>query len=193
MKIKVVFLLSLCFVVLGQQDIKARSRQKEIPILAWYSIPPGENATEERYRELKDCGFNYSFSHIYTKKDALRALDLCRKVGMKSIFMCPELKSETEATVKQVRRHRALGGYFLRDEPQNADLEELGKWARRVEAADTKHPCYLNLLPSWAFSKSEYEEHLRLFDKQVNLPLLSFDHYPLLRKGKEIFVRAEFY
>lgn len=193
MKIKVVFLLSLCLAVLGQQDIKARSRQKEIPILAWYSIPPGENATEERYRELKDCGFNYSFSHIYTKKDALRALDLCRKVGMKSIFMCPELKSETEATVKQVRRHRALGGYFLRDEPQNADLEELGKWARRVEAADTKHPCYLNLLPSWAFSKSGYEEHLRLFDKQVNLPLLSFDHYPLLSKGKEIFVRAEFY
>jgi hypothetical protein len=32
-----------------------------------------------------------------------------------------------------------------------------------------------------------------LFDKQVNLPLLSFDHYPLLSKGKEIFVRAEFY
>ena len=193
MRIKLIFLLALCFGFFTKQDVVARDSQSEIPILAWYSIPPGEHATEERYRELKECGFNYSFSQIYTKEDAMRALDLCRKVGMKSIFMCPELKSNTEATVKQVRKHRALGGYFLRDEPQNADLEELGKWARRVESADAKHPCYLNLLPSWAFSKAGYEEHLRLFDKQVNLPLLSFDHYPLLRQGKEVIVRAEFY
>ena len=70
MRIKLIFLLALCFGFFTKQDVVARDRQSEIPILAWYSIPPGEYATEERYRELKDCGFNYSFSQIYTKKDA---------------------------------------------------------------------------------------------------------------------------
>ena len=72
---------------------KKKVHGPEIPILAWYSIPGGKFATEEHYQELKDCGFTYSFAHIYKYEDAIQALDLCAKVGLKSIFMCPRMGS----------------------------------------------------------------------------------------------------
>ncbi len=185
----------LCAALLAPTTLEARKQKKnaEIPILAWYSIPGGKFATEEHYRELKDCGFNYSFSHSRNFDDGLKALDLCKKVGIKSIFTCPELHKEPEAIVRRVRRHAGLGGYFLRDEPQNADLPELGKWARRIESVDTEHPCYLNLFPLQVFGHEGYGEHLRLFNEQVDLPQISFDHYPLLARGDSVIVRKEYY
>ena len=187
----------LCAALLLPAQMQARGKQKrkkaEIPILAWYSIPPGKFSTIERYRELKDCGFTHSFAHIYSKADALKALDLCHRAGLKSIFMCPELQTEPEATVREVRKHPGLGGYFLRDEPHNKDLEDLGKWARRIKETDPEHPCYLNLFPIQVFGHEGYGEHLRLFDELVDLPQISFDHYPLLRQGDSVIVRAEYY
>ena len=187
----------LCAALLLPAQMQARGKQKrqkaEIPILAWYSIPPGKFSTIERYRELKDCGFTHSFAHIYSKADALKALDLCHRAGLKSIFMCPELQTEPEATVREVRKHPGLGGYFLRDEPHNKDLEDLGKWARRIKDTDPKHPCYLNLFPIQVFGHEGYGEHLRLFDELVDLPQISFDHYPLLRQVDSVIVRPEYY
>ncbi len=177
----------------GQAEARKPKKETEIPILAWFSIPGGKFATEEHYRELKDCGFNYSFSHTPTFNDALKALDLCKKVGIKSIFTCSELGSEPETTVRRVRKHPALGGYFLRDEPLNDALPELGKWARRIESEDTEHPCYLNLLPLQCFGTKGYIEHLRLFNEKVDLPQISFDHYPLLARGDSVIVREQFY
>ena len=147
-----------------------------IPILGWYSIPPGEHATLEHYREMREAGFDYSFSHIYKYEDAIQALDLCAQVGMKSVFMCPELKTEPEATVRKVMKHPGLGMYFLRDEPQIDEMQALGDWGRRIHAVDPKHPCYLNLLPGYG---PEYEASLRAFSERVGLPQISFDHYPI--------------
>ena len=147
-----------------------------IPILGWYSIPPGEHATLEHYREMREAGFDYSFSHIFSYEDAVHALDLCAQVGMKSVFMCPELKTQPEETVRSVMNHPGLGMYFLRDEPQIDEMESLGQWARRIESVDSRHPCYLNLLPGYG---PEYEASLRVFSEKVNLPQISFDHYPI--------------
>lgn len=166
-----------------------------IPILGWYSIPPGKNATLEHYRTMREAGFDYSFSHIYNYEDAIKALDLCAKVGMKSVFMCPELKKEPEETVRKVMKHPGLGMYFLRDEPKNDEMEELGAWARRIESVDDKHPCYLNLLPIGAYYTPDntYENHLRLFNEKVNLPQISFDHYPISEKDGVVSLSSIWY
>ncbi|MBQ7988033.1 MAG: hypothetical protein IJ253_05920 [Bacteroidaceae bacterium] len=163
---------------------KGNEARPEIPILAWYSIPAGQFATQERYEELRDAGFTLSFSHIYKYEDAIRALDLCAATGLKSIFMCPELEKEPEATVAKVKDHPGLGGYFLRDEPGNDAMDALGEWARRIQSVDSLHPCYLNLLPEWAFSREGYIEHLRLFCEKVPLPQISYDLYPILSDEK---------
>lgn len=167
---------------------KKAEPKPEIPILAWYSIPEGEFATLERYQELKDAGFTVSFSHTGTFEGAVKALDLCAEVGIKSVFTCPELETDPEETVRKVMGHPGLGYYFLRDEPWNDAMKPLGEWARKIEAVDNTHPCYLNLFPYHpAFPEAkDYEEHLRLFDEEVNLPQISYDHYPINRwDGKD--------
>lgn len=183
--------------ILAATPIEARRHKSEppqIPILAWYSIPAGEHATLQRYQELRDAGFTISFSHIYNYDDAVKALDLCAQTGMKSVFTCPELEKEPEATAIKVRHHPGLGAYFLRDEPANEAMPALGEWARRIESADKEHPCYLNLLPVHALPSSEaYREHVQLFDSVVNLPQISYDHYPVNQVGDSVFLNAHFW
>jgi len=158
----------------------------EIPILAWYSIPPAY-ATPERYKELKKAGFTINFSHIYSLEDALQSLDLARQAGIKVMFMCGDaLENDTENVVKQVKDHPALYGYFLRDEPTGADFPALAAWADRIRAVDPDHEIYLNLLPNYAGEEmlgSTYEEYVKQFTKTVKTTMLSFDHYPVLENG----------
>ena len=190
---RITLLLICSLLMFAQTNARKKNQNAQIPILAWFSIPPGSFATEERYQELRDCGFTYSFSHIYSMDDAVKALDLCAKVGMKSVFMAPELETKPEETVNKVKNHKGLGAYFLRDEPGNDSFEALGKWARRIESADKKHPCYLNLLPVHAFPQGGYDEHLRLFDEKVNLPQLSYDHYPVNESPEGLYVNPHFW
>ena len=181
----------LCFIACRSSE--SDENVPHIPILGWYSIPGGASATLEHYQEMKDCGFDYSFAHIHNYEDAIQALDLCAQVGLKSIFTCPELEKEPEETVQKVMNHPGLGGYFLRDEPGNDSMEGLGAWARRIESVDSIHPCYLNLLPSFVFTPDGYEEHLRLFTEKVNLPQISFDHYPINDNNGEVFINPRWY
>lgn len=191
---KRIVLLLLCSILLNvSADAGKRNAKAEIPILAWYSIPPGEFSTLERYQELRDCGFTYTFAHIYKLEDAMKALDLSAKVGIKSVFMCPELEKTPEEVAKKVRKHPGLGAYFLRDEPGNDAFEGLGNWARRIESVDKEHPCYLNLLPVHAFPPGAYEEHVRLFNEKVNLPQLSYDHYPVNQGENGLYVNPMFW
>lgn len=188
--------LFMAFVVIVFIACRSSARKDSSPhisILGWYSIPGGEYATLEHYREMKDCGFDYSFSHIYKYEDAIQALDLCAQVGMKSIFMCPELENEPEETIRKVMNHPGLGGYFLRDESGNDSMDELGAWARRIESVDSLHPCYLNLLPSFVFTPDDYKEHLRLFTGKVDLPQISFDFYPINDSDGEILLNPRWY
>ena len=161
--------------------------EAELPILAWYSVPGGDDATLENYQTLKDCGFTLSFSHLYNMTDALASLDLADEVGMKVIFTCgDELRTNTEAVVNQVKDHPALYGYFLRDEPSNADLPALGEWADRIRAVDPDHAIYFNLFPFWAGEDligGPYEEHVQNAIETIKPTQVSFDCYPITTNG----------
>lgn len=191
------FLVAALSFVLAAPSVQARkrsARNPQIPILAWYSIPGGKHATLERYRELRDAGFTLSFSHTYNYADAVKALDLCARVGMKSVFMCTELEKNPEEVAGRVRRHPGLGAYFLRDEPMDDAFPALAQWARRIESVDKEHPCYLNLLPVHAFPSADaYRAHVHSFDLLVNLPQVSYDHYPVNQVGDSVFLNGAFW
>ncbi|NQV76259.1 MAG: hypothetical protein HQ491_09435, partial [Bacteroidetes bacterium] len=153
-----------------------------IPILGWYSIPP-EEATSARYIEMKNAGFDISFSFLGNLEEVQKSLDAAQKAGMKIVIGCPELKTETEKTVKRFMTHPALAGYFLRDEPAVDAFTELGNWAKRVNAVDSKNFCYVNLFPNYAtatqLGTSDYREYVNKFAQEVPLHFLSYDSYPL--------------
>lgn len=166
--------------LLAQQK---RNTAEQIPILAWYGVS-SEESTVERYEELRQSGITHNFTFFNSVDELAAAMESAQKVGVKMIIHCPELEEEPEKIARQFKDHPALAGYFLRDEPGRADFPELGKWARRIQAVDNEHFCYLNLFPNYASKEAlgteTYREHVQLFIKEVPLQLLSFDHYPII-------------
>ena len=183
----------LVLIVVCSCKEEKEQNKKVIDTLGWYSIPDGD-ATLERYQEMKNAGFTYTFTHTNTLEEAKRALDLSQRVGLKSVLKCNELESDPEKTVREVMNHPGLGLYFLKDQPAVADFNSLGEWARKIDGIDRVHGCYLNLLPRQAFpNTAAYEDYLRQFDRIVNLPQISFDHYPIIRSDDKIVLTPYFY
>ena len=165
--------------LIAQEKLQTKGN---IPILGWFSIPP-EEATPARYKEMKEAGFDISFSFLGSPEEVQKSLDAANQAGMKIVISCPELKTETEKTVKRFMNHPAIAGYFLRDEPAVDAFTDLGNWAKRVNALDPNRFCYVNLFPNYAtplqLGTTDYKEYVNKFAKEVPLHFLSFDSYPL--------------
>ncbi len=185
-----------CTIFLLSYRAPGHAQDRVLPILAWYSIPDSATSVQ-RYQELKATGINHSFTFHKSADAVARALDAAAKTGVKLIISCPELERRPEETVRRFKEHPALAGYFLRDEPVVADFEGLAKWARRIQAVDTAHFCYLNLLPTYAnlqdIKAASYREYVRQYIETVPTQILSYDHYPVVEQDGRYTLRADFY
>lgn len=119
----------------------------KLPIHAWLG-PPAPHTTLERYEELANAGFNHSFSGFGSADQMANALDIAEQAGVKLFVSCPELKSQPGAIALKFKSHPALAGYYLRDEPNASQFDELASWARKIQKVDSLHPCYINLFPT---------------------------------------------
>ena len=162
--------------------------KRPLPIMGWSGIPAGENNIG-RFLELKEMGININLCNYANVEEMQKGLDLAQKAGIQMVTSCPELKSDPENTVKKFMHHPALTGYFLRDEPVRKDFAELGEWVRKIEAIDSLHFCFVNLISSINLTQTEalgtksYADYVSTFAKEVPSKLLSFDFYPILTAG----------
>lgn len=156
----------------------------EFPILAWNSIPASETSAD-RYREMRDAGITYSLSFFSNLNEVKLALDAAEQAGVKLLVSCPELKNEPEKTVKQLMNHPAIAGYHLKDEPAVQLFPELSAWAKKIQAFDNKHFCYVNLFPNFASSEQlgtqSYLEYVQEYLNQIPVRFVSFDYYPVFK------------
>src|SRR4029434_816957 len=162
---------------------EARAEATGFPILAW-SGPPVAETNADRYRELAEAGFTHNFSGFSNVDGMQKALDVAQAAGIKQFISIPELLRDPEKVAERFKDHPALAGYYLRDEPSVADFPALAKWTRRIQAVDSIHPSYINLFPNYAngqqLGTATYQEHLDRFIKEVPVPVISFDHYPVV-------------
>jgi hypothetical protein len=186
-------------------NVSAQEKLKqdgEIQIMTYGGVPEG---TVERFRELKDAGIDICWTWAGLD-DAIKEMDNAHKAGVK-IFLCNgELKTDTEKAVKKVMNHPALAGYVLADEPPVSEFKGLAEWLEKIRAVDSKHPCYINLLPNYAtfhqlgmgdkelYGAPSYREYLETFVREVPVSFLSFDHYPVMDDGDgKIHLREQWY
>ena len=178
-----VVMLGLLAALAGGKEPGRLPDAPPLPILAWGG-PPEDQTTPERYRELAEAGFTHNFSGFGSAAATGKALDVAHGAGVKLLLSLPELTSDPEGTARRFKGHPAIGGYYLRDEPSAADFEKLAQWARRIQAVDSDHPCYINLFPNYAtdaqLGTAGYRAHVERFVKEVPVPLISFDHYPVV-------------
>lgn len=169
------------------------------PIWAWIGVP-AEHASVERYREMADAGFTVAFDSAGDPATMTKMLDHAEAAGVQILISLPELHSAPEETARQFKEHPALAGYYLRDEPPASAFPELGEWTRRIQSVDSVHPCYVNLLPTYGNTEQwgapAYPAYVERFLAEVPTPMLSFDHYPIVRNGDDPAtdaVRGDFY
>jgi len=78
----------------------------------------------------------------------------------------------------------SLAGLSLYDEPSRELFGIVGYAKEVLQGLAAEQLPYVNIWPSYAslsaLGTSSYEEYLSLYLSEVNPPLLSFDHYPLL-------------
>jgi hypothetical protein len=173
----------------------------EIPIMTYGGIPEG---TPERYRELKESGIDICWTWAGIE-EAQKSLDIAHKAGVKLMLCSPELKTDTEKAVKSVMNHPALAGYVLADEPSVSEFKQLSEWVKKIQAIDSKHFCYINLLPNYAtfhqlgmddkdlYGVPSYREYLEIFVREVPTGFISFDHYPVVEEDGVGHLREQWY
>jgi hypothetical protein len=149
-----------------------------IPIVAWIGIQPGLSSPD-RYKELRDAGFTHNLHQDYSSWSAVETeLNLAKEAGIK-MFVEPYYFTKALATfVNQFKNHPALEAYYLMDEPETGEFAELAAKSQAVEAIDSSHWCYANLLPNVAVA--DYEGYVDSFISTVDPKVLSFDHYPIV-------------
>ncbi|MDR1454873.1 MAG: beta-galactosidase [Tannerella sp.] len=192
-----VLLAGVSLSVTAQEKLKSDG---EIQVMA-YGGPEG---TPEGYREMKEAGFDMCWLWAGID-DAKKAMDMAHEAGVKILFSCDELKTNTENSVKKVMNHPALAGYILSDEPSADMFKELGDWVRKIQAVDSKHFCYINLLPNYAtfhqlgvddkelYGAPSYREYLEAFVREVPVTFISFDHYPVIEENGVSRLREQWY
>ena len=198
-KITIVLLLLVAAIV-GNADNKMRYKNptgKEFPILAWYSVLPDSNLTRERYMELRNAGFNISFSHFSNADQLAKGLSASKGTGVRQMASCPELEEKTAEIVGRFKNEKMLCGWFLRDEPTTTSFADLRTFRDRVYNIDNKHLIYLNLLPNFVspaeLGTKTYEEYVQRSADELGLSQLSYDLYPIVQEQGKAVVRPQFY
>jgi hypothetical protein len=151
-------------------------------VIGMWCEPPPDQAVEARYKELADAGFNTLLAG-FSGKEPADFLKLTKKFGLKTLYWPMEKDPARWPSGPEV------WGYALQDEPSVSDFPQL---AERVAAIRAAHPgklAYINLFPDYANAKQlgvpSYEEHISRFLKEVNVDVLSMDHYPIFRPERD--------
>ena len=168
----------------------------EFIFLSWYELINinAESKLEEfrnpsaewRLRMLKDAGFNTYFDYrLSSLEEAEALLDLGDRVGMKIITECAELHDSTTTmmAVEALSVHPSFYAYDVWDEPDVSKFPEVRRRIKEIYKYDKEHPCYVNLLPNYAWDEwveETYLETVRYYLKTVPVSFLSFDFYPVI-------------
>lgn len=168
----------------------------EFVILAWYEIininadylldEILDPSTEWRLRKLAEAGFNTYFDYrLDSLEEAEALLTLGDKTGMRMILECPELHdpATTEMAVKAMSSHPSLYAYNIDDEPEASEFPLVTSRIKEIYKYDKETPCYVNLLPNYAWDEwveEKYLETVRHYLKTVPVSFLSFDFYPVV-------------
>ena len=188
------------------------------PVTTYWFGPgcPGTNKyalamTDAWAKQLKEGGFNTVWASTPEE------LDIAAKYGLRAIYSVdprtewariklddPEQKAKLAERINRVKNHPALYIYEHFDEAPADWFAELARVKECIHELDPEHPCWFNLLPTYANHKqlgvggkadepqrmgfgndriAAYWEHVRLFCDVYQPEFITYDHYQLKKDG----------
>lgn len=183
------------FLVLFCWCLTAHAVKEDMPIMAYYGVPDWQT-TEENFRIFSECGFTVSIYASYPSLDLLvRACRYADKHNVRIIGTCPEISADAAKAINTLKKERGFFGYFIQDEPSVPEIPLLQKRIQDIQANDTSHAFYVNLLPYYqqdmfvpVAKANSYEAYLNA-STILSCQQISFDYYPVTSSG----IRATWY
>ena len=162
-----------------------------IHIVSWGGI--AADKADTLYSLAKECGFDMHLGLYRAKESAIASMDAASRNGIDVIISFPQIKDSTESAVALIKDHPALFAYHLKDEPDTSDFGWLSDLSGKIEDLDPLHPCYINLLPNWAWGVEAYSDNLELFASEFDMSFYSFDNYPVVEVDGSVQIRPDWY
>lgn len=173
-------------------------RPAEYPIGYWFG-PLAEHNTREHWQRVADCGFTLGGMQGYGREGNQTMLDHCAAVGLKAVVIDDRIgwrmttadawRDTIAEVVADYGSHPGLYGYYVQDEPNSQIFAPLAELTAELMRQDPAHVPLLNLFPTYAsveqLGNPTYADHLEQFCSIVKPPFLSYDHYALLRDGRD--------
>ena len=164
----------------------ARLKFEKFPIGFWGTYPYAiEGMDETQITDMAECGITLTMSPWIAQgkeKAALRALDLCEKHGIALILQdrrshwthirqgAGEYRANMRQAYEDFGKHPACFGFFLGDEPREADMDLCTEAYRIALEEGPGLVPYLNQYPGYA-------DKCRKFVRESGCRLLSYDRY----------------
>jgi len=178
---------------------------KSFPIGFWCG-PPEPYITVEQYKRIAQAGFTMVLppcEGAMTVALNRKILDTARAAGLKAVIADSRMplaitgnagaEEAIKAIVADYRKHPALLGYFITDEPGANSFAGLAEVVAALRKYDPDHLAYINLFPNYAstdrvaqpsqLNTLTYDEYLDKYLQIVKPAVLSWDHYHFLKDG----------
>ena len=169
----------------------------EMPLIASYAFFDPEMLTPERFRELREAGFNMSRQSMHDDK-IVKALSAMDSTGIKMMFYSWEAlnPAKTVETVNKYKDNPNVAAIHVTDEPKMSKFGDVKRLNDLMQQADPGALTFSNLLPSIDavhLEAPDYRTYVEEFVATVNPPVLSFDCYPIKVRNGKIYVYKNYF
>lgn len=173
----------------------------QIPLIAWTVVSPEFTdsvfLSDEYFDRIRRCGINAITNIVGFDARGERILDLAQRHGLKVfVQQSPKNADAGRRMAEYFRDKPVVAGYLLQDEPTVKDFADLVRVRNAIYDVDTTRLVYTNLLPivpGKVTGTDTYLQYMMASQQALRLPLLSYDHYPVVRKNGKTSTKPEFY
>lgn len=160
-----------------------------------YIAPPFEFTNNVQYGAIAEANVDLiqDISGWIAPSDKLTMLDMADSHGLKMVVADNRVNgtnADISAMVNSYVNHPALAGYYVKDEPTVAQLQDAANRYQKLLTLDNNHDPHVNLFPSYATGalgsinyENDYVENWVQKVVAANLRYLAMDNYPFLSNG----------
>jgi hypothetical protein len=165
--------------------------------LGLFPGPPATQLSAERFREMRELGATFLVNgpDVSATGPLRQTLALAAEHGLDVVVWDPRVRGFVQASdaaddrrliqeiVSDCADAAACAAYVVCDEPDLGLFPRLAGICRGFAAAAPDRVPLVNLFPSYGtihqLGTGDFETYLREFVRQVQPPVLSYDHYPI--------------
>jgi len=147
--------------------------------IGFWVDPPADAEMERRYAEIAEAGFTLVLGGFgaRTAEQIERQIALCKRHDLRAIV------ARAQPAPESLPNDDVVWGYQIRDEPNASEFPALRATVDAIRKARPGKLAYINLFPDYANAQQlgtpTYDEHVRRFADEVDVDVLSMDHYPI--------------